>query len=73
MKIVTDVPLFSPAPNFDHIAYDDSIYPDGPVGHGRTPLEALQILLEFVDGDEATEAAVQAKIDELTEIVGAPV
>ena len=66
MKIVVDVPLFSPSPEFDHIAYDDSIHPDGTVGHGRTPLEALQLLLEIVDGDDATEAAVQAMIDRLT-------
>lgn len=65
MRIVVDVPLFSMHADFDHIAYDDSIYPDGPVGHGRTPLAALKLLLEIVDGDEETENAVQAMINKL--------
>lgn len=65
VNIVTSAPLFSPAPEFDHIAYDNNIYPDGPVGHGKTPLAALESLLEMVDDDPVTEAAVVAKIAEV--------
>ena len=68
MKIITRHALWSPLPDFDHLAYDDNVFPDGPVGNGATPLAALRNLLEQVDHDEVTEAAVQAEIDKLTQV-----
>ena len=66
MKIIVDRSLYSPADNFDFYACDDDISPDGPVGYGRTPKAALQELLELVDGDPDTEAAVVAKLIEVS-------
>jgi len=61
MKIITEAAIYSPLPQFDFIAFDDSIAPDGPVGHGRTPIDALVDLYWQVDGE--TEAAVKIKMD----------
>lgn len=47
------------------IAFDDGVFPDGPVGVGRTRKEALEALLWQVDNDDAAVAQVEAEIAKL--------
>lgn len=73
MKIVVEGNRISYWPSTDYIAFDDSVFPDGPVAYGATPVEALRHLAEQYEDDAAAEAAIEAKIEELTEVVGVPV
>ena len=73
MRIVVDTPLISYWPSTDWMAYDAHEFPDGPVAYGKSPKDALTELASIYDNDDNAVAVIEAKIEELTAVVGVPV
>jgi len=73
MKPVAHPNRISYWPTTDWMAYDDANFPDGPVAWGKTPVDAMTELASIYDHDDKAVAIIEAKIEEMTAIEGAPV